>query len=115
MMDFIFKMKNFGRDTWMYKPGMPPAVPTPDLSLLQASRDLAAKWIAGGEGCSAKDAEEMHSEQMVVMLDEVLTNAKTLPGACFVSFHAVFVSLYAVFVLKMVDLQGETLAKLEDM
>ena len=44
-------------DTWLYKPGMPPEVPEPNLEKLQAAKDLAAKWIAGGEGCSAKDAE----------------------------------------------------------
>jgi len=49
---------------------------------LQEAKDLARKWIHdGGEGCSAADVEGMHSEQMVVMLDEVLTVAKKLEGS----------------------------------
>ena len=47
---------------------------------LQDAKALASKWINDkGAGCSAADAESLHSEQMVVMLDEILTVAKTLP------------------------------------
>lgn len=67
-------------DTWLYSAGMPPEVPEPVMDKLQDAKALAAKWInEKGAGCSAADAEGLHSEQIVVMLDEILIVAKTLP------------------------------------
>ena len=58
---------------------MPPQLPQPQMDKITAGKALASTWAAGGDGASAQDIEGWHSEQIVVMLDELLLTAKTLP------------------------------------
>jgi len=70
-------------ERWFNAAGMPPSVPTYDTSLREDAAELAKRWMGtadGGAAPSAGDLEGLQPEQFVVMLDELLTVAKTLPA-----------------------------------
>eukprot|EP01006_Ploeotia_vitrea_P029695 TRINITY_DN62186_c0_g1_i1.p1 TRINITY_DN62186_c0_g1~~TRINITY_DN62186_c0_g1_i1.p1 ORF type:complete len:616 (+),score=88.05 TRINITY_DN62186_c0_g1_i1:35-1882(+) len=64
--------------TWFDKPGMPPRIPGFSTELADNSTNLGKKWIAGGEGCEAKDIEGWVTGQKLVFLDTVLEAEKPL-------------------------------------
>jgi len=60
-------------NTWFNKPGMPDYIPKFDMTLSEASYNLAQKWITeGGKGTSSSDIENWSAGQIVVFLDKLV-------------------------------------------